>query len=377
MGQRETESSPTVRVRQRSRYWWAKWVAGFALLALLAGEGVYLWPRLHESWRALTEIHWGWLALCVFAQAVSLSAYGRMQKQLLHAGGVEVTQRKSDSVIYASTAMSVTLPAGQVFSTAFSYRAFRRWGASPIVASWELAISGVIAAAGLALIGVCGALLVGGSVNPAMLIATLGAVIAFVWFGHYASNNPRALESAARWAVARYNRLRKKPANEGMDKVREIIAQVESVDLSTRDGVLTALWAFGHRFGDIGCLAAACYAVGADPRLSGLLITYAVGKAVGTIPFAPGGLVLVDATLIATLTSTAGLTAPQAIASAFVYRGVSFILVAIVGWIVFLVLYRRKQHENLEFDLELEQAEARELREQSKAEQSPGDGPTS
>ncbi|WP_068274677.1 lysylphosphatidylglycerol synthase transmembrane domain-containing protein [Aldersonia kunmingensis] len=367
MGQRETESSPTVRIRQRSRFWWAKWAAGFALLALLAGEGVYLWPRLHESWRALTEIHWGWLALCVFAQAVSLSSYGRMQKQLLHAGGVEVTQRTSDSVIYASTAMSVTLPAGQVFSTAFSYRAFRRWGASPVVASWELAISGVIAAAGLALIGMCGALLVGSSVNPAMLIASVGAVIALVWAGHYASNNPRSLESAARWAVARYNRMRKKAANEGMDKVREVIAQVESVDLGTKDGLLTALWAFGHRFGDIACLAAACYAVGADPRLSGLLITYAVGKAVGTIPFAPGGLVLVDATLIATLTSTAGLTAPQAIASAFVYRGVSFILVAIVGWIVFLILYRRKQHEDLEYDLEMEQAEARELRRQSES----------
>jgi uncharacterized protein (TIRG00374 family) len=165
--------------------------------------------------------------------------------------------------------------------------------------------------------------------------------------------------------VARYNRIRKRAADEGMAKVRDILAQLESVDLGTRDGSLTVLWAFGHRLGDIACLATACYAVGADPKLSGLLITYAVGKAVGTIPFAPGGLVLVDATLIATLTSTAGLTAPQAIASAFVYRAISFILVAIVGWIVFLILYRRRQHEDLDYDLEIEQAETRELRRQS------------
>jgi uncharacterized membrane protein YbhN (UPF0104 family) len=258
--------------------------------------------------------------------------------------------------------MAVTLPAGQVFSTAFSYRAFRRWGASPIVASWELAISGVIAAVGLALIGVGGALLVGGSVNPVTLIASLAAAVALIWAGHYASNNPQSLEAAARWGLGRYNRLRKRDRSEGMDKVRDVIVQLESVDLGTRDGILTVIWAFGHRGADLACLAAACYAVGADPRLSGLLITYAVGKAVATIPFAPGGLVLVDATLVATLTSTAGLTAPQAIASAFVYRGVSFILVAIVGWIVFFVLYRRGQHDNLDIDIDLEREEAGALR---------------
>lgn len=333
-----------------------------ALIALLTTEGIFLWPRLHESWEALSELHWGWVALCIAAEALSLSSYGRMQKQLLHAGGVSVTQRASDSLIYASTAMSVTLPAGAVFSTAFSYRVFRRWGASPVVASWELAISGVIAAAGLALLGFGGALMVGSSVNPMTLILSVAAVIALVWAVRYASNHPDSLETAASWCLTRINRIRKRPAEDGMDKVRHILTQVESVDLGTRDGGLTALWAFGHRFGDVACLAAACYAVGADPRLSGLLITFAVGKAVGTIPFAPGGLVLVDATLIATLTSTAGLTAPQAIAAALVYRIVSFILVAIVGWIVFLVMFRRRQHEDLHYDILMERKETTALR---------------
>ncbi|MGW6267044.1 hypothetical protein, partial [Cellulosimicrobium funkei] len=60
------------------------------------------------------------------------------------------------AVVYGATAMSVTLPAGQVFSTAFTYRQTRRWGASPVVASWQLVFSGVVSAAGLALIGVLG-----------------------------------------------------------------------------------------------------------------------------------------------------------------------------------------------------------------------------
>ena len=345
--------------RRRGRFWWLKWVAAIALLALLVGEGIYLWPRLHESWQTLSEIHWGWLAACVLAQAVSLGGFGAMQKQLLQAGGVKVSLPKSMAVIYASTAMSVTLPAGQVFSTAFTYRESRRWGASPIVASWQLAFSGVIAAAGLALLGVGGAVLVGGSVSPFTLILSVGGVVALLYAVRYASTHPDSLESGVGWILAKVNRIRKHPRDDGMGRVREVIAQLESVKLGFSDASLTFLWAAMHRAGDVACLAFACYAIGSDPRLSGLLITFAIGKAVGTIPLAPGGLVFVDATLIATLTSTAGLPAAQAVAAAFVYRGVSFILVAIVGWIVFLFLFRKNQHEDLADDVEFERREQR------------------
>ncbi len=348
--------------RRRGRWWWLKWLAGVALLGLLIGEGIYLWPRLHESWRNLSDIHWGWLAACIAAEAVSFSGLARMQKQLLRAGHVQVNQRRSLAVIYASTAMSVTLPAGQVFSTGFTYRETRRWGASPIVASWQLAISGVISAVGLALLGYLGATLAGGSVSPFTLVFSLGAIIGLIWAGHYASTHPDAIDSVARWCVARLNALRRHPADDGLQQVRDVIAQLESVHVSRTDAVLTGCWSLIHRVGDVACLGFACYAVGADPRLAGLCIAFAVGKAVGTIPFAPGGIVYVDATLIASLTSAAGLPASQAVAAAFVYRGVSFILVAIVGWIVFLFLFRRHQHEDLEFDVDLERTETEQLR---------------
>src|SRR5699024_7630870 len=145
---------------QRAKYWWVRWVLGVGLIALLTAEGFYLWPSLNNSWHALSEIHWGWVIACILAQAASMSSFGRVQKVLLHAAGVRVSQIKSLSVIYASTAMSLTLPAGQVFSTAFTYRRTRRWGASPVVASWQVAMSGVLAAAGLTVLGVGGALFV-------------------------------------------------------------------------------------------------------------------------------------------------------------------------------------------------------------------------
>ncbi|WP_232236334.1 YbhN family protein [Nocardia sp. BMG51109] len=332
-----------------------KWVLGLAVSALLIAEGVYLWPRLHDSWRNLTEIHWGWVAACILMQAVSMSGFGRIQKQLLRAGGVDVSQRKSVAVVYGATAMSVTLPAGQVFSTAFTYRQTRRWGTSPIVASWQLVISGVVAAAGLALLGVGGAVLVGDQVGPWKLVLPVVAVVALIWAGNYISNNPGSLESLARRILHLVNRIRRHRADDGLDKVHEILHQLESVDLGRRDGALVAGWALVHRLGDVACLGAACYAVGAEPRLAGLLIAFSVGKAVGTIPFAPGGIVYVDATLIYSLTAAAGLPAAQAVAAAFVYRMVSFILVAIIGWIVFAFLFRKPQAEDAQFEKEFEQ----------------------
>ena len=354
---------PTTGSGGRRRFVWLQWVAGIALLGLLVAEGVYLWPRLHESWQALTEIHWGWVAVAVAGQVVSLAGYGALQRQLLHAGGVPVTHARSTGTVFASTAMALTLPAGQVFSTAFTYRQTRRWGASPLVASWQLAMSGVISVAGFAAIGVTGALLVGGSVNPFMLILAFAAVLALGWAARYAARHPDSVKWAAHAVVTRFNRLRHAPSQAGITRVDAVLAQLESVDLGRRDASLSVVWAVMHRAGDVVSLAAACFAVGADPRLSGLLITYAVGKAVGTIPFTPGGLVLVDATLIATLTSAAGLPAAQAVASAFVYRAISFIGVAIVGWLVFLAMFRRRQHESLEYDVELERAELEQLNE--------------
>lgn len=338
----------------RRRFWWVKWVLGVALCGLLISEGVYLWPRLHESWKNLTEIHWGWVAACVWMQAISMSGYGRIQKQLLRAGGVRVSQSKSVSVVYGSTGMALTLPAGQVFSTAFTYRQTRRWGASPLVASWQLIMSGVVAAAGLALLGVGGALIAGSDVGPVKLILSLGAVVLLVWAGNYVSNHPDGVEGVLRRILHLVNRIRRRPADDGMAKVAEVLGQLETVELGRRDGALVACWALVHRLADVACLAAACYAVGADPRLAGLLLAFTAGKAVGTIPLAPGGIVYVDATLIYSLSAFAGLPAAQAVAAAFLYRLVSFILVAIVGWIVFGFLFRKPQADDAEFEKEFE-----------------------
>ncbi|MET9488924.1 YbhN family protein [Nocardia sp. NPDC006630] len=354
-GELAGEPAPPAENSRRGRFWWAKWVLGAALLSLLISEGFYLYPRLHESWKNLTEIHWEWVAACIVMQAISMSGFGAIQKQLLHAGGVEVSHRKSVSVVYGSTGMSLTLPAGQVFSTAFTYRQMRRWGASPIVASWQLVMSGVVAAAGLTLLGLFGAVLAGDRVGPAKVIFSLGAVALLVWALNYVARHPGTVEAVVHRILRLVNRIRHRPAETGAEKIGEVLNQLESVDLGRKDGAWVVLWALVHRLADVACLGFACYAVGADPRLAGLMLAFAAGKAVGTIPFAPGGIVYVDATLIYSLTAAAGLPAAQAVAAAFLYRLISFILVAIIGWIVFLFLFRKPHDDDAAYEKEFEE----------------------
>ena len=342
--------------RARGRYWWLKWVLGIALIALLIAEGAYLWPRLSEAWRVLTEIHWGWVAACVAAQLISLSGYASVQQRLLNAAGVVAGHLKNLSVIYASTAMALTLPAGQVFSTAFTYKQTRKWGATPVVASWQLAMCGVIAAATLALLGATGVVAFGTKVSPVTLTISLVGMAALFLALRYIAQNPGSIERIGHRVLALYNRSRNNPTGRGMHRWSEILKQLDSVELSRTDSVIAFGWSAIHRVADVACLGFACWAVGAEPSFAGLLIAFTAAKAVGSIPLLPGGLGYVDTALITALT-IAGASGPQAIAAWLVYRLVSFIMVAVAGWIVFLITFRATHHEDLEMDLEFERRE--------------------
>lgn len=324
---------------RRGRFLWVKWLVAGALVALLTVEVVYLWPTMSDSWKALTEIHWGWFAACLAAQMISLSGFAGVQQRLLHAGGVRVGHLRSASVIYGSTAMAVTLPAGPVFSTAFTYKQTRKWGATPVVASWQLAISGVIAAVTLASVGVAGAFAVGTRISPVTLVLSLAGLIVLFYGLRYVARNPSSIEAAGTRVLTRFNRFAGKPEDAGFSVFDRVLAQLEAVELARRDGIAAVAWSAVHRVFDVACLGFACWAVGGTPSVAGLCIAFAAAKAVGSVPLAPGGLGFVDGTLIATLTA-AGLTAPQSLAAVFVYRAVSFGFVALAGWGTIAVMYR-------------------------------------
>src|SRR5699024_2291531 len=128
-----------------------------------------------------------------------------------------------------------------------------------------------------------------------------------------------------------------------------------SVELGPKPMSLAFGWSMWKWVSDALSLGLAALAVGTTPAISSLVIAFVAGKAVASIPFAPGGLLFVDGALIATLVG-GGMPASQAMATVVVYRLISFALIAIIGWIVFLVLYRATAGP-LDSDLELQAAE--------------------
>ncbi len=96
-------------------------------------------------------------------------------------------------------------------------------------------------------------------------------------------------------------------------------------------------WAF-----DYLTLVAALYAVGADPRLSLVLLAYAGAAVLAMIPITPGGLGFVEAGLIPLLVLS-GISAQNALAAALAYRFFSLVLPILAGvpaWLAYRSRYR-------------------------------------
>ncbi len=318
------------------------WFKAGATLAVLGFILYWLrgqMPFFAEGFEAVARPHWGWVAAALVFSYLSMSSYGSVQKVLLQSAGVRVGYWASVGLVFSANAFSTCIPGGQVFGTTLTYRKTRQWGATRVVASWQLVISGVLSTVGIVLLALLGFFLVGSVSNPFLLVLSAFGLVAIVVVVQWAARHPDKIEGALLSILGWVNARRRKPADHGAAGVRKVVEQAEAVDLSKRQ--LSQAFAFSllNWVADIGCLWAAANAVGAQHSIGGLCIAYVTGKIVATAPITPGGLGTVEVALITALTA-GGLGAHQAFAAVFVYRIVSFVLVALAGWVIFFLFYR-------------------------------------
>ena len=140
----------------RGKYWWVRWVVLGIVAIVLAVEVALGWDQLAKAWMSLYEANWWWLLAALLAAAASMHSFAQIQRTLLKSAGVHVKQLRSEAAFYAANSLSTTLPGGPVLSATFLLRQQRIWGASTVVASWQLVMSGVLQAVGLALLGWAG-----------------------------------------------------------------------------------------------------------------------------------------------------------------------------------------------------------------------------
>jgi uncharacterized protein (TIRG00374 family) len=323
----------------RGKYWWLRWLIIGIAVVVLTVEVALVWDQLAKAFHSLYAAKWLWVLAAIGAALASMHSFAQIQRTLLKSAGVEVKQLRSEAAFYAGNALSTTMPGGPVLSATFIYRQQRMWGASPVVASWQLVMSGVLQAVGLALLGLGGAFLLGASKNPLSLIFTLGGFVALLLLAQAVASRPDLIDGIGVKVLSWANKLRGKPAETGVDTWREHLDQLESVSLSRRDLSIAFSWSLFNWIADVACLAFAAYAAGGKASLAGLTVAYAAARAVGTIPLMPGGLLVVEAVLVPGLVSS-GMTLATAISAMLIYRLISWIFIAAIGWAVFFFVFR-------------------------------------
>jgi uncharacterized membrane protein YbhN (UPF0104 family) len=309
------------------------------VLVVLTVEATLVWDQLAKAWRSLLTANWWWVLAAVAAAMLSMHSFAQIQRELLKSAGVHVRQWRSEAAFYAGNALSTTLPGGPVLSATFVYRQQRIWGASPLVASWQLVMSGALQVVGLALIGLGGAFLLGAKNNPFSLLFTIGGFVVLLLLAQAVASRPDLLDGIGVRVLTLVNQVRGKPVDTWLEKWREILQQLESVSLTRRQLSVAFSWSLFNWICDVACLAFAAYAAGGHPSLAGLTVAYAAARAVGSIPLMPGGLLVVEAVLVPGLVSS-GMTLPDAISAMLIYRLVSWIFISAIGWVVFFFVFR-------------------------------------
>lgn len=327
------------RPAARGRYWWVRWAVLAVAVVVLVVEASLVWDQLAKAWASLLSANLWWVLASIAAAMLSMHSFAQIQRTLLRSAGVTVRQWRSEAVFYAGNALSTTLPGGPVLSATFVYRQQRQWGASPVVASWQLVMSGALQVVGLALLGLGGAFLLGAKDNPFSLLFTLGGFVMLLLLAQAVATRPELIDGIGVKVMGWVNSARGKPADTGLRKWRETLQQLESVSLSRRALGEAFGWSLFNWIADVACLAFAAYAAGGHPSLAGLTVAYAAARAVGSIPLMPGGLLVVEAVLVPGLVSS-GMALPSAISAMLIYRLVSWIFISAIGWGVFFVMFR-------------------------------------
>jgi hypothetical protein len=316
-----------------------------SIVIVIAGAALYVVaPEIigvFHSWPRIVDLNLLWFIPALVSEGVHFVCTFALQRMALR------TRRWFPVVTaqLAGNAISLIVPGGQAAGAAVQFR--------------MLAVSGMDAAdsvgglTAFSFLGIGGLLALPVFLLPVVLFgapvhaelasaAILGAVgfVLFVGFAVVVMTTDGLLRVAGKVAQNIRNRLyRKRPPLTGLaDRLIEQRDLIRTV-LGEKWWQATLLSA-GRLLFDFLCLLFCCRAVGAHPRPSLILLTYAVAGVIGLVPITPGGLGIVEASL-SLLLASAGLTAAQAVLATLAYRLASYWLPLLSGPFAYFVFRHR------------------------------------
>ncbi|GIF62040.1 hypothetical protein Ais01nite_00750 [Asanoa ishikariensis] len=315
---------------------WVRVLVAVGVVAGLAVVGLHgRLPTFADTRHAIATVDPRWILVAAVLQAASLSAFTLQQHGLLYALGARLSRRHTLAIVLASTAMSISLPAGPAVSAAFAVRRYQRAGAAPEVAAAVMVISGLASIGGIVAVyaGVAGWGGAGESFSwrPLIVVAALVAVLAAaISIGRRRwGSAPTAVQertgTARRYALILLNWLRS--------------AWRAAAAVTATTWTVALLWSVAKWVTDLLCFLAVAQAFQLPGGPATLTAVYLSVQVVRQVPLTPGGIGVVELALAAGLTA-AGAGAGSAAAAVLIYRVLSCWLIVPVGGLAGWLLVR-------------------------------------
>ena len=320
-----------------------------AAVVAVAGVTIYLvFPAITEvfaSWPRLSTLDPWWLILAVAFQAAHFTCTFALQRLALRtrAWFPVITSQ------LAGNAITLIMPGGAAVGAAVQFRMLAASGNDTGSTVGGLAAFSLLGVGGLLALPVFAlpVILVGAPVDRGLMHAALLGAAGFVAFAAFGAV-VLAYDPPLRWTGRAAQRLRnwvlrKRPPLAGLDET--LLSQRDDIRaVLGRQWWQALLLSAGRLAFDYLCLLAALRATGSHPRPSLILVAYAAAGVIGMIPFTPGGLGIVEASLTGLLV-LADVNSSQAVLATLTYRIASYWVPLCAGPIaygLFRIRYRSR-----------------------------------
>ena len=324
-----------------------RWIAqGVLFVALVAGLFGVL-PRLggltHDA-AGLRHARPAFLAAAIVAQALSLGCYAQLYRRVLAALGARVRFRLAADVTLATFFVSHLTPFGSATGTLVNASTLETEGIAATTTGEAIALTSLTSTIALiVLFGTGFAATAGRHVSHQYLVIAgiaLFLVVAALAVVLAVGAHPAVAGRAWRWAasVARHVRSSIDPAQAAQTATR--LASLARTALTGRAFAVSFGLASGDLLFDLLSLDLVFLALRYQPGFGPLAVAYAAANIASAIPLTPGGLGVIEVTLVAV---TVGFGAPRATAVLAVlgYRIANYWLPLIPGAIAYIRLRLR------------------------------------
>src|SRR6185503_4311250 len=337
-----SRASPQLRGRRRPalrRIW-------HVVLFLALAVGVFgLLPRLgglaHDA-AGLRHGHPAFMVAAVVAQAASLACYALLYRQVLAAFGARLRFRRVADVVLASFLVSHVIPFGSAAGSVVNVDTLEKDGVAAATTGEAIALTSLVSTAALIVLFGAGFAATAGRHLPQAYLVTAGVALAAV-FGLGA--HPAVAGRAGGWAARVARRFRPGIDPEKVAATSRRLASLARSALTGRPFGISFGWAAADLLLDLLSLDLMFLAFGYQPGFGPLAVAYAAANIASAIPLTPGGLGVVEVTLVAI---TVGFGSPRAVAVLAVlgYRVVNYWLPLLPGAVAYLRLRLKRGDDN-------------------------------